>query len=151
MPWQKSVDVHQNPAHTSPTHLSTHSYPTLISKKHHMLTSREKCGLAARTRQFTHMAGVTISSRNRCKHRQLLLDHAEAERNRYHWIHTDKSATKTKKANRGAFPVRLQASDFIEVLVALPGLEPGLFALRGRRVNQLHHNATARKRFPLRL
>src|ERR1700722_10033269 len=36
-------------------------------------------------------------------------------------------------------------------LVALPGLEPGLFALRGRRVNQLHHNATARKRFPLRL
>jgi hypothetical protein len=27
-------------------------------------------------------------------------------------------------------------------LVALPGLEPGLFALRGRRVNQLHHNAT---------
>src|SRR5665213_145106 len=45
MPWQKSVDVHQNPAHTSPTHLSTHSYPTLISKKHHMLTSREKCGL----------------------------------------------------------------------------------------------------------
>jgi hypothetical protein len=31
------------------------------------------------------------------------------------------------------------------ILVALPGLEPGLFALRGRRVNQLHHNAkTAR-------
>jgi hypothetical protein len=28
-----------------------------------------------------------------------------------------------------------------EILVALPGLEPGLFALRGRRVNQLHHNA----------
>ena len=28
-----------------------------------------------------------------------------------------------------------------EDLVALPGLEPGLFALRGRRVNQLHHNA----------
>jgi hypothetical protein len=27
------------------------------------------------------------------------------------------------------------------ILVALPGLEPGLFALRGRRVNQLHHNA----------
>jgi hypothetical protein len=27
------------------------------------------------------------------------------------------------------------------VLVALPGLEPGLSALRGRRVNQLHHNA----------
>ncbi len=26
-------------------------------------------------------------------------------------------------------------------LVALPGLDPGLFALRGRRVNQLHHNA----------
>ena len=24
------------------------------------------------------------------------------------------------------------------ILVALPGLEPGLFALRGRRVNQLH-------------
>src|SRR5665213_129541 len=44
--WQKSVGAHQNPAHTSPTHLSTHSYPTLISKKHHMLTSREKCGLA---------------------------------------------------------------------------------------------------------
>src|SRR5665213_1497106 len=43
--WQKSVGAHQNPAHTSPTHLSTHSYPTLISKKHHMLTSREKCGL----------------------------------------------------------------------------------------------------------
>ncbi|HZL28383.1 MAG TPA: hypothetical protein VFC39_17810, partial [Acidobacteriaceae bacterium] len=47
MPWQKSVGAHQNPAHTSPTHLSTHSYPTLISKKHHMLTSREKCGLVA--------------------------------------------------------------------------------------------------------
>lgn len=29
-------------------------------------------------------------------------------------------------------------------LVALPGLEPGLFALRGRRVNQLHHNAKNR-------
>jgi hypothetical protein len=29
------------------------------------------------------------------------------------------------------------------ILVALPGLEPGLFALRGRRVNQLHHNAVA--------
>jgi hypothetical protein len=29
-------------------------------------------------------------------------------------------------------------------LVALPGLEPGLFALRGRRVNQLHHNAMRR-------
>src|SRR5258708_24172493 len=28
-----------------------------------------------------------------------------------------------------------------EDLVALPGLEPGLSALRGRRVNQLHHNA----------
>jgi hypothetical protein len=28
-------------------------------------------------------------------------------------------------------------------LVALPGLEPGLFALRGRRVNQLHHNAVS--------
>ena len=26
-------------------------------------------------------------------------------------------------------------------MVAPPGLEPGLFALRGRRVNQLHHNA----------
>src|SRR5665213_3679985 len=47
--WQKSVGAHQNPAHTSPTHLSTHSYPTLISKKHHMLTSREKCGLARNT------------------------------------------------------------------------------------------------------
>src|SRR5665213_541722 len=46
--WQKSVGDHQNPAHTSPTHLSTHSYPTLISKKHHMLTSREKCGLTPR-------------------------------------------------------------------------------------------------------
>src|SRR5260370_26897298 len=36
-------------------------------------------------------------------------------------------------------------------LVALPGLEPGLFALRGRRVNQLHHNAkslTCRRLFP---
>ena len=28
-----------------------------------------------------------------------------------------------------------------EDLVASPGLEPGLFALRGRRVNQLHHDA----------
>jgi len=84
------------------------------------------------------MAGVTISSRNRYKHRQLLLDHAEAERNRYHWIHTDKSATKTKTANKEAFPVRLQASDFIEVLVALPGLEPGLFALRERPSNLQH-------------
>ncbi len=31
------------------------------------------------------------------------------------------------------------------ILVALPGLEPGLFALRGRRVNQLHHNAMSTK------
>ena len=40
-----------------------------------------------------------------------------------------------------AFVARAQAIYFIEDLVALPGLEPGLFALRGRRVNQLHHNA----------
>ena len=39
----------------------------------------------------------------------------------------------------------------LKLLVALPGLEPGLFALRGRRVNQSHHNATARKKIPLRL
>src|ERR1035438_495181 len=31
-------------------------------------------------------------------------------------------------------------------LVALPGLEPGLSALRGRRVNQLHHNAIVARR-----
>ena len=31
----------------------------------------------------------------------------------------------------------------IDFLVASPGLEPGLFALRGRRVNQLHHDAKA--------
>jgi hypothetical protein len=31
------------------------------------------------------------------------------------------------------------------ILVALPGLEPGLFALRGRRVNQLHHNAMSNR------
>jgi hypothetical protein len=28
------------------------------------------------------------------------------------------------------------------ILVAISGLEPELFALRGRRVNQLHHIAT---------
>ena len=44
-------------------------------------------------------------------------------------------------------PVQITKEDqryFVEIgggLVALPGLEPGLFALRGRRVNQLHHNA----------
>ncbi len=32
------------------------------------------------------------------------------------------------------------------IVVALPGLEPGLFALRGRRVNQLHHNAVKKLR-----
>src|SRR5882757_10568432 len=41
---------------------------------------------------------------------------------------------------------QLYAVCFVEteeekILVALPGLEPGLSALRGRRVNQLHHNA----------
>src|SRR5271168_4023999 len=34
-----------------------------------------------------------------------------------------------------------KSSKLLKGLVALPGLEPGLFALRGRRVNQLHHNA----------
>ena len=35
-----------------------------------------------------------------------------------------------------------QLKSDLKSLVALPGLEPGLFALRGRRVNQLHHNAS---------
>src|SRR5947209_13152128 len=35
----------------------------------------------------------------------------------------------------------LETEEEEKILVALPGLEPGLFALRGRRVNQLHHNA----------
>jgi hypothetical protein len=56
----------------------------------------------------------------------------------------DKSATKVPPAQgeQGvASGACLQSIDLIEFLVALPGLEPGLFALRGRRVNQLHHNA----------
>ena len=36
---------------------------------------------------------------------------------------------------------RLQVVDF---MVAISGLEPELFALRGRRVNQLHHIATSK-------
>src|SRR5271165_615622 len=35
-----------------------------------------------------------------------------------------------------------QAIDFIGDLVASTGIEPVLSALRGRRVNQLHHDAT---------
>src|SRR5258708_9460596 len=35
----------------------------------------------------------------------------------------------------------LRRTEQEKILVALPGLEPGLSALRGRRVNQLHHNA----------
>jgi hypothetical protein len=35
----------------------------------------------------------------------------------------------------------LETEEEEKILVALPGLEPGLSALRGRRVNQLHHNA----------
>src|SRR5665213_347901 len=66
---QKSVDVHQNPAHTSPTHLSTHSYPTLISKKHHMLTSREKCGLSSISRMLSSSTEFrTNLSPNSCSH-----------------------------------------------------------------------------------
>ena len=36
-------------------------------------------------------------------------------------------------------------------MVAISGLEPELFALRGRRVNQLHHIATERMKHPLQL
>jgi len=36
------------------------------------------------------------------------------------------------------------------VLVAPPGLEPGLSALKGPRVNQLHHGAKTHKNIPLR-
>ena len=39
--------------------------------------------------------------------------------------------------------------DFEGILVAISGLEPELFALRGRRVNQLHHIATERIEEPV--
>ena len=51
------------------------------------------------------------------------------------------SATRTKRANEGLRALRVNLLIYKRILVALPGLEPGLFALRGRRVNQLHHNA----------
>jgi hypothetical protein len=39
--------------------------------------------------------------------------------------------------------IPLQVPDFIGfILVASSGIEPELSALRGRRVNQLHHDAT---------
>ena len=59
------------------------------------------------------------------------------------------NADKVPPAEKGElepFRTHVYAIDLIHVLVALPGLEPGLFALRGRRVNQLHHNATLRMR-----
>jgi hypothetical protein len=34
-------------------------------------------------------------------------------------------------------------------MVASPGLEPGLSALRGRRVNQLHHDARKEMNIPV--
>ena len=46
-----------------------------------------------------------------------------------------------QKGNEKLRALRVKLLIYKRVLVALPGLEPGLFALRGRRVNQLHHNA----------
>jgi hypothetical protein len=46
-----------------------------------------------------------------------------------------------EKANERLSAFAFKLLILLKFLVALPGLEPGLFALRGRRVNQLHHNA----------
>ncbi len=51
------------------------------------------------------------------------------------------SATRTKMVNEWLVWLAVNLLILLGILVALPGLEPGLFALRGRRVNQLHHNA----------
>jgi hypothetical protein len=58
------------------------------------------------------------------------------------------SATRTKRQTSGILQLTFKLLILLSILVALPGLEPGLFALRGRRVNQLHHNATERMRNP---
>jgi hypothetical protein len=58
---------------------------------------------------------------------------------------------KIERAEKGSQAFSSNLFILLRILVALPGLEPGLFALRGRRVNQLHHNATSRMRNPLRL
>ena len=55
-----------------------------------------------------------------------------------------RSATKVppkQKERKQSFCARTQTIDFIDILVAPSGIEPELFALRGRRVNQLHHGA----------
>ena len=53
----------------------------------------------------------------------------------YHWIHTahsdDKSATRMKGANDRPSALAFKLLILLWILVALPGLEPGLFALRG--------------------
>jgi hypothetical protein len=66
----------------------------------------------------------------------------------YHWIHTTHSdgrvppkCHQNEKANERLSAFAFKLLILLKFLVALPGLEPGLFALRGRRVNQLHHNA----------
>ena len=66
------------------------------------------------------------------------------ERRLYHSIGTaqrGKSVTRTKMVNEWLVWLAVNLLILLGILVALPGLEPGLFALRGRRVNQLHHNA----------
>jgi hypothetical protein len=53
----------------------------------------------------------------------------------YHWVHTasdDKSATRTRKANDRLSMFTFKLLMLLGILVALPGLEPGLFALRAR-------------------
>jgi hypothetical protein len=51
------------------------------------------------------------------------------------------SATRTKKANERLSEFAFKLLILLRFLVALSRLELELFALRGRRVNQLHHNA----------
>jgi hypothetical protein len=50
----------------------------------------------------------------------------------------DKSATRKKRAKRGRPPFRFKLLILLDILVALPGLEPGLFALRERPGNLQH-------------
>jgi hypothetical protein len=59
------------------------------------------------------------------------------ERDLYHYHSIDtarcgKSATKTKKVNEWLVWFAVKLLILLGILVALPGLEPGLFALRGR-------------------
>ena len=70
-----------------------------------------------------------------------VLRHHVWEKPRARKIKVPPKCHRNHRVRWSAFVARAQAIYFIEDLVALPGLEPGLFALRGRRVNQLHHNA----------